>query len=141
MKVTLVDNWRIYIEGDVIPGTYRYVPIVPGDIVESKIVEDGTEEMFYKKTNIEGIYTFGCKQLTDSWDHKAGYIWSSRSSCVNETFGTNFIDCSFNSTYCAIDADIALPLVEAYYGCPCTIKVTKKGDEDLEYRVVKTEEA
>lgn len=140
MKVTRVDPYYIHIEGDVNPDTHMYIRMVEGDVVESKVVENGTEEMFYKKTSIEGIYTFGCKQLTDSWDHKAGYVWSTRASCVNDTFGTNFVGCIYNSTYCAIDADIAKPMVEEFYGCPCVIKVTRDGKVDLNYRIVKASE-
>lgn len=141
MKVTSVDQYYIHIEGDVNPNTHMYARLVEGDIVESILVEHGTEEMFYKKTNIEGIYTFGCKQLTDSWDHKAGYIWSSRASCINAVLATNFVGCIYNNTYCAIDADVAKPLVEEFYGVPCVIKVTMDGNEDLNYRIVKADEA
>ena len=74
----------------------------------STIIDD--ERLFVKKTNIDGIYTYGCEQLVDSWDHKKGYVWSSRPSVMNKVFDTKLIYAYYKAkdsvSYCCCAIDI-----------------------------------
>lgn len=91
--------------------------------IQSVLVEHGTEELFYYSTNIEGVYSFGCKQLTDGAFHKAGYTWSSRPGCINGQFGTQLTEVVIDGAGCwAIDISTLKPLVEEYTGKTYNIK-------------------
>ena len=137
MKVTSITPFEVQIE-DIIEGSLTQV--LPGHVVGSKLVENNAYELYYQKTNIEGLYLYGCKQLYDGWDHKAGYIWSSRASCINKNFDTMLIPVRFNGTYCAMDANILKPLVELYYNNRCEIKVKENSRCDLWYVIEEVEE-
>jgi hypothetical protein len=77
----------------------------------------GDEELFCNDTNVEGIYSFGCRQLTDGVFHGKGYVWSSRPGCINGEFGTKLIEANINGAgYWYIDIEVLKPLVEAYTG-------------------------
>lgn len=86
--------------------------------IYSKVVEHGTEELFCMNTNIPGVYSFGCKQLTDGVYHGAGYVWSSRAGCVNGQFGLQlYDDCVINGAgYWHVDINVLKSLVEAFTG-------------------------
>lgn len=86
------------------------------DIIYSKFVDKGSGELFCENTNVEGIYHYGYKQLIDTYDHVAGYIWSSRAGSINGEFGTQlFDDCIINGVgYLKIDINTLKSLVEEY---------------------------
>jgi hypothetical protein len=83
--------------------------------IHSRLVEKETEELFCYSTNVEGVYSFGCKQLTNGVFHEAGYIWSSRPGCINGEFGTKLVEATINGVgYWYIDIEVLKPLVEAF---------------------------
>ena len=92
--------------------------IVVKEKIHSKLVERNTEELFCETTNIDGLYHFGCKQLKDSYDHGAGYIWSSRAGCINGQFGTQlYDDCVVDGVgYWHLDMNTLKSLVEEFTG-------------------------
>lgn len=61
-----------------------------GDSYVNSKVADGCL-VFVEKTNVAGVYVYGAKQLKDSANHKAGYIWSSRPGVLNGLFNTHFV--------------------------------------------------
>ena len=113
--------------------------------IYSKIVDDGRGELFCESTNVEGVYHFGCKQLMDSYDHKAGYVWSSRSGCINGQFGTQlYDDASVNGWWgWYLDVNILKPLVEEFTGKKYKIEVFypsyDKEKEEPRYKLVEVE--
>ena len=113
--------------------------------IYSKLVDNGRSELFCESTNIEGVYHFGCKQLTDSYDHKAGYIWSSRAGCINGQFGTQlYDDTSVNNSWIYhLDINILKPLVEEFTGKKYRIEQFyssyDKEKEEPRYKLVEVE--
>ena len=113
--------------------------------VYSKIVDGGKSELFCESTNVEGVYQFGCKQLTDSYDHKAGYVWSSRAGCINGQFGTQlYDDASVNGDWrLHLDVNILKPLVEEFTGKKYKIEQVysfyDKEKEEPRYKLVEVE--
>ena len=89
-------------------------PIQKKDKIYSKLVKNNTSELFCYDTTVPGIYSFGCKQLTDGVYHEAGYVWSSRSGCINGQFGMQLIEVVINGVYRNIDINVLKPLVEEY---------------------------
>lgn len=80
---------------------------------------------------------FGYIQNHDSYDHKAGYVWSSRPGVINAAFGTNLIGVTiYASPYlpcsCAVDADYISALIPSEY----TI-VRVEEDGEVEYLMKK----
>lgn len=69
-----------------ISGTHN---LQSGERLMSRTGKDGIS--FIRETNIEGIYTYGLEQTQDNWEHKAGYIWSSRASAINKALGTKLV--------------------------------------------------
>ncbi len=86
--------------------------------IHSKVVDNGKSELFCESTNVSGVYHFGCKQLTDRYDHKAGYVWSSRAGCINGEFGTQLYDNTSVNGYWIwyVDINVLKPLVEEFTG-------------------------
>lgn len=85
--------------------------------IHSKLVDNDREELFCESTNVEGVYYFGCKQLFDSYDHKAGYVWSSCPGCINGAFGTQLVEAVIDGVgYWYIDINILKSLVEEFTG-------------------------
>lgn len=110
------------------------------DVLYSAIVEYGKEELFCGRTTVEGVYYYGCKQLFDTWAHAAGYIWSSRASCINGQFGTQLVEVIINgSSTWAIDINILKDLVVQYTGKDFYIEeyysLYDKGKEEPHYRL------
>lgn len=94
-----------------------------GDVVLSKITGDG--EIFIRATNIEGIFTYGCKSLKDDyWGHKAGYIWSSRVGVMNQEFDVALMECYYKT------AD-----ENSYICCAIDLAHLEAVLEDTEYRI------
>ena len=71
------------------------------ETILSKEVDDS--RLFVQSSNIPGIYRIGCEQLKDGIYHKAGYVWSSRAEVMNEYFGTELVDATYNDYCCCID--------------------------------------
>ena len=141
LKVTNVYN----LNGDV-----RYVLECDEEVeikekIYSKIVDNGRSELFCESTNVEGVYHFGCKQLKDSYDHGAGYVWSSRAGCINGQFGTQlYDDTSVNGRWgLHLDVNILKPLVEEFTGKKYKIEVFyssyDKEKEEPRYKLVEVE--
>ena len=113
--------------------------------IYSKIVDEGKSELFCESTNVEGVYKFGCKQLTDRYDHKAGYVWSSRAGCINSHFGTQlYDDTSVNGGWgLYLDVNILKPLVEEFTGKKYKIEMFfpyyDKEKEEPRYKLVEVE--
>ena len=113
--------------------------------IYSKLVNGGRSELFCESTNVEGVYHFGSKQLTDSYDHEAGYIWSSRAGCINGQFGTQlYDDTSVNGWWgWHLDVNILKPLVEEFTGKEYRIEQFyasyDKEKEEPRYRLVEVE--
>lgn len=83
-------------------------PLVAGEDVHSRV--SGDSRLFVKKTNIEGIFTYGAEQQCDScFGGRKGHIWSSRASVMNHKFGCALVECNYKVegdvlyTTCAID--------------------------------------
>ena len=90
----------VYIIGD--------EPLIPEEDVLS--TTSGYDRLFVKRTNIEGIFTYGCEQLRDVYlGHYKGYIWASRASVMNKMFDIALFECNYKTkgevSYrtCAID--------------------------------------
>lgn len=101
---------------------------------------DDEEFLFIKETNIKGIYSFGMEQLKDSYDHKAGYIWSSRASVMNKEFGTaltevvlKYKDGSTDGRF-SMDVYYLKPLMEDYLGKELWIKEYKTFNDEPIFR-------
>lgn len=107
---------KIYIESDIPP--VKNEEVIHSKIyVHSKIYDHNLYELFVQKTNIEGVYTYGSKQLFDSATHGAGYIWSSRASVINGQFNMQIEDVVLNGSYMyAMDVNLIKTLLEEYYG-------------------------
>lgn len=116
--------------------------IESGEKIHTKLVERDTEELFCKSTNVPGVYSFGCKQLTDGVFHGAGYVWSSRAGCINGEFDMQlYDDCVIdNAAYWHVDINVLKALVEEYTGN--TYKVEKyypsydKDSKEPNYRLI-----
>ena len=87
-------------------------PLIELELIESANSADNSGKLFLKKTNISGIFTFGCEQLVPEWlGKKRGYIWPSRPSAINFSLNRKLIAArykQFNKTdyqLCAIDYD------------------------------------
>lgn len=109
--------------------------------IHSKLVENNTEELFCCDTNVPGIYSFGCKQLTDGVFHGKGYVWSSRPGCINGQFGTKLVEAVINGAgYWYIDIEVLKPLVEDFTGISYDIQeyhaFYDKNNEEPTYKLV-----
>lgn len=124
----------VYIIGD--------TELISGDDVLSKV--SGDNRLFVKKTNIEGIFTYGCEQLVEEYyGHSMGYIWASRASVMNGAFDIALIKCNYkvegSPSYrsCAIDvAHLEELLEETEYTINHNPKIE---DIDTDYLLVKKE--
>lgn len=128
-------------------GNMRYELISDEEVkvkekIHSKIVDTGEGELFCESTNIEGVYHFGCKQLKNSYDHGAGYVWSSRAGCINGQFGTQlYDDTSVNGFWgWHLDVNVLKPLVEEFTGKEYKIEKVyssyDKENEEPRYKLV-----
>lgn len=63
-------------------------------LTNTRTTEPDNEGNYFilKEYNGGEYYTYGFVQGKDSYDHKAGYVWSSRPSCINAVFDTDLID-------------------------------------------------
>lgn len=106
-----------------------------GEVILSKVVNDGRYEAFICKTNIEGIYGYGLKQLYENaWsEHGAGYVWASRPGVMNKIFGTKLVSCCYKTSSCAIDEEVLESILPENYYIEADPVVD---DEDVVYRVV-----
>lgn len=133
LKINSISRDNIYIDGD--------VELKVGEVVLSKDIS--TETLFVRKTNIEGIFTYGCRNNVEDrvWDKPAGYVWASRASVMNKAFDIALMDVYYKKegsyTYMCASIDLAhleALLVDTEYEIdwePC-IK-----DEDVIYKLKK----
>ena len=66
------------------------------------------------------MYQFCKEQKEDSYDHRAGYRWSSRSSVINAAFGTKIMEVTicenpFLPCACAMAVDKVAELIPSEY--------------------------
>lgn len=107
----------------------------------SKLVDNDEYEMFYETTEIEGVISYGCKQLFDDREHDAGYVWASRPSCVNKEWGTKYLHAYVDNRAYGIDSEVAINLIEKWLKDNnkghYVVKVVKEHEdkEDLRYIV------
>lgn len=100
---------------------YHGDKIVAKDYVGTK--SNDKEFLFVKDTNVKGLYTYGLEQLEDTYDHKAGYVWSSRDGVINEAFDMALMKVVIdNSAQYSMDAYYLKPLVEEYFGKKLTVR-------------------
>lgn len=136
LKVKSKYNSDFYLETEVVD--YRYKKIESGEVIHSS--SDGKLERFVKDTSEEGVFEYGAIQLTDSWDHKAGYIWSSRCSVMNQIFGTRLVEVVINSRSYAMDVDVLKTIAERDLSQKFeVVKYTDKEGE-ISYRLVEHEQ-
>ena len=109
LKINSISGDRYYISSD--------VPVQKKDKIFSAVVDRGTRELFCGDTNIDGVSYYGCKQLGADYDHGVGYVWSSRSSCINGQFGTQLTEVILNGTALwSMDINALKELVSKYTG-------------------------
>lgn len=111
-----------------------------GEVVLEKEVEDGT--YFVRKTNIDGIFTYGFKQnKEDYFGNPAGYVWSSRASVMNKQFNLALIEVVYKkeNSYCPISCSMDVAYLEQLLSdTEYTIdKSPRESDTDVTYRIVK----
>lgn len=127
LKIRSISNGNVYLEGD--------VNVMNNEVIHSKEDNEGT--LFVKNTNIEGIFNYGYKtKFADPvWDKPAGYVWSSRASVMNKTFGLKLLDVTYN--YCSVAIDLAhleALLVDTEYEIDWEPLIK---DEDVVYKLKK----
>ena len=111
-----------------------------GEVVLEKEVKDGT--YFVKKTNIDGIFTYGFRQNKEDYmGNPAGYVWSSRAGVMNKEFDVALIEVVYskNNSHCPMACSMDLahlePLLE---GTDYKIDWAPREDNtDVVYRIVK----
>ena len=65
------------------------------DIIKEKAYKQGTLRI--KSSNVKDIYFIGYTQEVDTWEKKAGYTWSSRTSVVNREFNTTLTEVCYKT--------------------------------------------
>lgn len=133
LKINSINRDNIYIEGD--------VELKLDEVVLSKDI--ATETLFVRKTNIEGMFDYGCRNNVEDkvWNKPAGYVWSSRASVMNKAFDIALIDVyykkegSYSYRRAAIDlAHLEALLVDTEYEIDWGPTVE---DEDIIYKLKK----
>lgn len=109
MNIEYIKNSTIYLSGDEC--------LTSGE----RLLVDETSEgiLFLSKTNVDGLYHYGYQQKEEDYHgHGPGYIWSSRASVLNATFGAKLMEAyyrpasSISYCCCAIDLSHLEPLLE-----------------------------
>lgn len=120
------DSAVVYLEGD--------ETVVLGDEFCSKVDRD--LRLFVKSTNVAGLYKYGAEQLEDSYDHRKGYVWSSRASVMNKAFNLQTIECLYDNRFYALDLARLEELLE---GTDYTVswEPAEENNTDATYKVVK----
>ena len=114
--------------------------LTPGEIILETEADNGT--YFVRKSNIDGIFTYGFKQNeADYHGNPVGYIWSSRAGVMNKLFGTTLIEVVYKKQTsccpkaCAMDARCLEKLLE---GTEYMVDFTPhETATDIRYRVLK----
>ena len=117
--------------------------VTVSDVCLSTIIEEEQEEAFVKKTSIEGVYSYGLKQLKDGIEHKAGYVWASRCGVMNMLFGTKLLEVSINGRCYGMDIDVFKALLEEQTGDKYEVQQYyqpyDKKHEEPNYQLIKVE--
>lgn len=87
--------------------------------IGTKDVGDGILHLFQSK-KYPFMYKFYEEQKYGSYDHEAGYHWSSNSATINAIFGTNIMEVTiydkpFSASVCAMAADKVAELIPPEY--------------------------
>jgi hypothetical protein len=102
--------------------------------IASKESEESILRLFRSK-NHPYFYYFYAEQKHDTWEHKAGYHWSSRASAVNEAFGTKIMEVTiienFSLYSCAMAADKVAELIPPEYKI---VEVERHGELHFEMK-------
>jgi len=102
--------------------------------IASKESEESILRLFQSK-NHPYFYHFYAEQKYDTWEHKAGYRWSSRASAVNEAFGTKIMEVTiienFSLYSCAMAADKVAELIPPEYKI---VEVERHGELHFEMK-------
>ena len=100
--------------------------------------KDTPDYLYYvRKTNIEGMCTYGAVQKNESYNGYVGYIWSSRPGVINKLFNTKLVYVYYNNTCCAIDIEhLKLLLVGTGYEVS---EIPTYDNDDIVYKIVETE--
>ena len=132
IKVKSVYYGKVYLDAD--EGLDEYGRIgYTKDKLFSQADEDG--ELFVMATAHPAFVRYGYKQnKADYHGHSAGYIWSSRPGCLNQAFGTDYVECIVGSDgTMAIKASVLETILpEEYYLCKYT---DDRGE--ITYRIMK----
>lgn len=126
---------------------YNNTPYIVGEedlkseeIVLEKEVEDGT--YFVRKTNIDGIFTYGFRQNKEDYiGNPAGYVWSSRAGVMNKAFDVALVEVCYKKegspSYTSCSMDLA-HLEQLLEGTEYMIDWTSHEDAtDVVYKIVK----
>lgn len=138
IKVTSVYYGKVYLETDEGLDEYKRIGYTNEQLF-SQHDKDG--ELFVMATAHPAFVRFGYQQKrADYLGNPAGYVWSSRPGCVNQAFGTDYVDCIVGSdgTLAIKASELEKILPEEYYLCKhtdergeITYKILKgKTDED-----------
>lgn len=134
MNVDCIRSGDIYLSGE--------EELKIGDKVLTKEMEDG--ELFIRKTNIDGIFTYGYMQTGGDpiYGHGPGYVWASRASVMNANFDVALIEACYRSegsyTYrsCSIDlAHLEKLLEDTEYEIDWTPHIADNGDVKYELKL------
>lgn len=135
-----VDKNRLNILGD--------IPLEQQEIVLEKIIYDDADrpesKLFLRKTNIEGIYTYGCEQLLPShFGHEAGYIWASRPSVMNKAFDVCLYEAGYTNDSSRCFKSCAIDLVQfaeilKEYGYEIDFENPLEEEIDRSYKLIKS---
>lgn len=106
--------------------------------IGTKDMGDGVLHLFQSKKN-PYMYQFYNEQKEDSYEHKAGYHWSSRSSVINAAFGTKIMEVTIYawpslSYDCAMAVDKVAELIPPEYEI---VEIERHGE--LTYKIKKAE--
>lgn len=111
-----------------------------GEVVLEKEVKDGT--YFVKKTNIDGIFTYGFRQNKEDYmGNPAGYVWSSRAGVMNKEFDVALIEVVYKkeNSCCPMSCSMDLAHLEQLLsGTEYAIDKSPREDgADVVYKIVK----
>lgn len=132
IKVTGIYYGRAYIETDEGLDQYKRVGYSSEKLFSQ---EDKDGELFVMATANPAFVRYGYKQNAEDYlGNPAGYVWSSRPGCLNQAFGTDYVDCVVGS-----DGTLAIKASELERVLPkgyCLRKTIDKRGE-ITYNIIK----
>lgn len=133
IKVNSIYNGKAYLETD--EGLDEYNRVGYGSQATIHTSEDSDGILFVKTTDNPYLFRYGYKQKkADYFGNPAGYVWSSRPSCLNQAFGTDFINVIVGS-----DATLAIKASDLEKILPEEYSIIKRVNEsgEISYNIVK----